>query len=365
MADPPLDLLVNGRFLSRTASGVDRVALELLRAIGREARDDVVLSLAVPADVTDAQLAVLADLPLTSVHRGRTGGQQWEQVELRGLAPKAMLLSLANMGPLLRRNQIVMLHDAQVYLAPQSFSRSFRAWYRLAHPMLGRVARTVCTNSAFSLSQLERFGVVPRGKGVVVHLAGDHIDHVLPDPDTLARHGLVARQYLLAIGNLAPHKNLAMLMRAAGNRPPGAPELVIAGGMDARVFQDAGLIAPPGVRLIGRVTDAELKTLYTHARLFAFPSLTEGFGLPPLEAMRSNCPVIATSAGAVPEVCGDAAWLVDPLDQDGWTAALAADTDRRADLIARGRVRAADFSWQRAARTLLDLLRDGRPPCRS
>lgn len=366
-----VELLVNGRFLSRPSSGVGRVAAELVRALDVLTRDrsDVSLSLAIPGDVTDAQLAVLADVAFVATYRGRTRGQIWEQLELCRSAPRATLLSLANMGPVLRRDHLVMIHDAQVYLAPRSYSWAFRTWYRFAHPVLGRRARMVVTNSRYSLAQLERFGVVPAGKASIVDLAPDHFNAIEPDVTTLARHGLIADQYILAIGNLAPHKNLAMLMRAAVDRPPGAPELVIAGGANARVFRDAGLVPPPGVRLLGRVSDAELKALYANAALFVFPSLTEGFGLPPLEAMACGCPVIASSAGAIPEVCGDAAWLVDPHDQRGWTeamVALRADDERRAGMVRRGTLRAGSFTWEASAVTLLRRLGlDRKSSCRS
>ncbi|PHY22899.1 hypothetical protein CSW59_00490 [Caulobacter sp. BP25] len=152
-----------------------------------------------------------------------------------------------------------------------------------------------------------------------------------------------------------------MLMRAAADRPAGAPPLIVAGGGNSRVFADAGLSPPPGVRLIGRVSDEELRSLYTNAIAFVFPSLTEGFGLPPLEAMLCDCPAIVSSAAAIPEVCGEAALYVDPQDQAAWTRAMidiAQSADRREALIVAGRERAGQFTWDRSARLLLKYLEE-------
>lgn len=362
----PHTLLINGRFLTRALSGVDRVAIELIRALATLIRMKVVdarLELAIPADCTPAQLSTLADIPIARIHHGRRTGHLWEQTELHRLLPKATLLSLCNTGPLWRRDQLIYIHDAQVFLEPGSYSRAFRTWYKLAQPILARRSRAVVTNSRYSLEQLERFGVVPPGRATIVPLGADHILAVPPDMSALPRFGLAAGNYVLALGNLAPHKNLAMLMRAAAARPPGSLPVVIAGGGIPRVFQDAGLVPPEGVILLGRVKDAELRALFANARLFAFPSLTEGFGIPPLEAMACGCPVIATSAAAVPEICGDAARLVDPRDERAWTQAiisLAADAEACAVLVARGRARAALFTWHEAALALAAALKLGK-----
>ena len=364
MSDPRT-LLINGRFLTRAPSGVDRVAIELIRALATLIRMNVVdarFELAIPADCTTDQLAALADIPIARVHRGRRTGHLWEQTELHRLRPQATLLSLCNTGPLLRRNQLIYIHDAQVFLEPNSYSRAFRTWYKIAQPILARRSRAIVTNSRYSMEQLELFGVVPPGRAMIVPLGADHILTVPPDGSALPRFGLAAGDYVLALGNLAPHKNLAMLMRAAAARPSGSPPLVIAGGGIPRVFQDAGLAPPEGVILLGRVDDAELRALFANARLFVFPSLTEGFGIPPLEAMACDCPVIATSAAAVPEICGDAARAVDPHDEHAWTQAitdLANDAEARAFLVERGRTRAALFTWHAAALALAAALKLG------
>lgn len=367
MPAEPLTLAINARFLTRPASGVDRVAIELLKAMA--ARPDVArLILLHPARgslhrgwLDSLPAAARAKLMLRP-YGGPLRGHLWEQLALPFAARGLTLLSLCSTGPLLHRDQAVMIHDAQVWDAPHSFSRAFRWLYRLLLPRLARRVRLVLTVSTFAQRRLEDLGIAPKGTVQVVPNGADHILHIQADPQTLPRNGLQPASYLLAIGNLAPHKNLARLLKAAAARPADAPELIVAGGMDARVFSDAGLRAGPGTRLIGRVSDAELRALYDGALALVFPSLTEGFGLPPVEAMACGCPVLATTGGAVPEVCGQAALYVDPEDTSGWTedmTSIATDPALRADLAARGHAHAATYRWADSAETLFRLL---RPP---
>ena len=355
---------VNARFLTRPASGVDRVAIELIRALA--GRSDVAgLALLHPARgalhlgwLDTLAPAVRDKIVLHPL--GQRRGHLWEQIDLPRALPDLTLLSLCSTGPVLRRNQAVMIHDAQVWDAPQSYSVAFRMAYRLLLPMVARTARHVLTVSQFSARRLEARGIAPRDQPKVVLNGADHILRISPDKDVLSRHGLARGDYLLAIGNLAPHKNLAMLVAAAADRPAGAPDLIVAGGMNGKVFADAGLKAARGVRFIGRVSDAELRALYDGAIALAFPSLTEGFGLPPVEAMLCGCPVVATSGGAVPEICGDAALLVAPQDRPAWTAALnriVAEPDLRRRLNTQGHRQAAQYTWAKAADAVMQIVR--------
>lgn len=345
-------IALNARFATRPLSGVDRVAQEMTRALVALG-GDIEVSAKLP------RVQALVDLPIPAVHGG-LNGHAWEQLELPTKLGDRWLFSPCNTGPLAVRNQVVLMHDAQTWSQPETYSPAFRAWYRVLLPLLARRARLVLTVSEYSRTELERFGIVPRGKARVVHNGADHILRITPDPETIARHGLTAGGYLLALGNLSPHKNLALLMRAAAARPAGEPPLVIAGGGNSRVFADAGLEPPPGVRLLGRVSDGDLRALYAHATAFVFPSLTEGFGLPPLEAMLCGCPTVVSRAGAIPEVCGDATIYVDPTDEAGWTRAMIEvanlSASARQSQIEAGRQRAAPFTWARAARQLVDHL---------
>ena len=358
------DYVINARFLTRPLSGVDRVAIALLTALAE--RDDVGRLLLLHPRTEKLHLDWLHDIPNPALRErfelmpfGRLKGHAWEQLELPFAVGADLLLCLCSTGPVFCRNQAVMIHDAQVWDAPQSYSTAFRLAYKVLLPVLARRARFLLTVSAHSRRRLEAVGVAPEGKARVVPNGADHILGIAPDPAALDRFGLSRGRYFLAIGSLAPHKNLKMLLDAAAAREPRVPELVVAGGLNAKIFADAGLQAGPGTRLIGRVSDAELRALYEGAMALVFPSLTEGFGLPPIEAMLCGCPVVATTGGAVPEVCGDAVLSVDPNDVEGWTAAMeriAANPDLREDLATKGRAQASRFSWAASAAALATAL---------
>lgn len=357
-----LRLLLNGRFMNRPVTGVERLALELARGLrgllaARGARD---LGVVVPTGTpVERHEGALGTPPPEVATLGRLTGHAWEQAELARAAPDAWLLNLCNTGPIARRRQVLVICDAQIALHPESYSRAFRWWTRTMMTLASRRAALVFTISDFSKEQLERFGIVPRGKARVLRLGVDHLDRIAPDPGVLARHGLGARPFVLAIGSLAPHKNLPMLVDAFVAADLPGVDLVIAGGGNPRVFQDAGLREAPNIRLLGRVSDGELKALYGSALAFACPSLSEGFGFTPLEAMTTGCPVVATTGGAVPEVCGDAALYADPHDPAAWSAALrriATDPALRDDLAIRARERAKLFTWEGTARQVLAAL---------
>jgi glycosyltransferase involved in cell wall biosynthesis len=168
---------------------------------------------------------------------------------------------------------------------------------------------------------------------------------------------------VLAVGTLEPRKNLERLIEAwAAVDPTLRADHVLAlvgpcGWDDAPILEAA---RASGARLLGRVSEDELRALYAGCAAFAYPSLYEGFGLPVLEAMAAGAAVITSTTSSLPEVAGDAALLVDPQDTVAITTALArvlADGELRTELRARGPERAAQFSWDRTARETLALLR--------
>ena len=169
---------------------------------------------------------------------------------------------------------------------------------------------------------------------------------------------------VLVVGNPAAHKNLAALTSAATILGQRSLTLAVAGTADPAVFRAGGGPAADAGLILGRVSDAELRALYENALCLIFPSRYEGFGLPPLEAMTCSCPVIAAHAGAVPEVCGEAALWFDPLRPETLAEAMERLLDEEglaAGMRDAGLKRAAHYTWEKAALALLSLVRKNAP----
>ena len=356
-------VFINGRFLSQTVTGVQRAALETVRALDRLAatQDPVLLGLEgeVLAPPTARSLNGLTRIPVRRV--GFSSGHLWEQVELPWHARSGILVSLANAAPLVTRRQCVTLHDASVFAVPESYSPAYLAWYRVLTPGLGRRAERIVTDSAFSRGELVRHAGIREDKIRVVPLGAEHILAVPCDVQVLAERGLGARPFILAVSSHGPHKNLRALCEATRNLDPEAFDVVVAGGSNQRVFDAASAPWPEHVKRLGYVTDAQLRALYSHAACFVYPSVYEGFGLPPLEAMLCGCPVVVSRAASLPEVCGDAAVYCDPHDPAdiarSITAVMGNDALRN-NMKSRGYQRAREFTWDRSARLLTGVVRE-------
>ena len=354
-----IDIALNGRFLTRQPTGVDRVAEEIILALDglleRKGGDHPPFRAELLVPPSQERSLPLKHIGTRIV--GKRGGHAWEQTELSPAAGRRWLVNLCNTAPALRRRSMVLIHDAQVYQTPESYSRSFRLAYRVLLPLAARRSAVVGTVSDFSKEMLEHYGVAPKGKITVLPNGCDHMNRVEPDHTAVERWQLREKPYFMMLGSLSAHKNIRTALEAAAQA--GVDRLIVAGGGNARVFAQSSLPQTPNSEFLGRVTDAELKTLYAHARALLFPSFFEGFGLPPLEAMSCGCPVIASTAAAVRETCGEAALYADPHKVSDWTAAirrLDQDGDERARLAALGPARAREFTWEADARKLLAAL---------
>ena len=342
---------INGRFLVQPQSGVQRFALETTRALARRAQ-----RLSQPPPVVLAppgRLAAASDADGTDLVRtGRRGGQAWEQLDLPGAVGGFTLVNLANTAPLRLRHQIVVIHDAGVFRRPEAYSRAFRTWYKLLQPLLVRRGATLVSVSEFSRQEVAACLRVDPARIGLVSEAGDHLTRLVPDRSILDRSGLQPGRFVLAVGNLAVHKNLPALGETARMLAGRGLVLAITGGLDRGVFGQAPAGLPEPAIHVGRVDDAALAALYEAAKCFVFPSTYEGFGIPALEAMGLGCPVVAADIPALREVCAEAAAYCDPYDPAAIArvvAHLVDDAAACAELRERGRARAAGFSWDRTA----------------
>lgn len=359
-------IVFNGKFLTVSPTGVHRVAEELIHAFerllaDRRGQDDV------PDPVVIAPKTAKRTSPFSMIRVIRNGFASgspreilWEQLNLPWLARNALLVNLCNLGPIFHPDSMTMIHDAQVYLTPESYSMGFQLWYKLIQPLLGRANRRILTVSEYSKDQLVRCGVAPAEKITVIHNGCDHVLARSPADDFVAASGLENGRYVLALASTLAHKNIRVLLEAFADERLADMTLVLFGSASKEDFETKlGTPIPPNVRFVGRVDDSQLAALMIHACAFACPSTTEGFGLPPLEAMILGCPAIVAPCGALPEVCGDAALMADPHDAKRWVEQirrLADDSDLSARLRDAGRRQAAKFTWESAARKLASVL---------
>ena len=353
--------VINGRFLTQPVTGVQRYGREFLSALARILKRDTSVSTRFQFEILTPPVAMPDDhLSPISIRRvGRWTGQLWEQWELPRFAAGATILNCANTAPIGYRNQIVTIHDASVFAAPDGYSLSFRLWYRTLHRRIAKCAKGVVTDSEFSRAELERYCGFDPVKCRVIPLGAEHILDTLPDSSILNRLNVSSKKFVLCAGSLNPNKNLAALVETANRLRERAYPMVVAGGGNERIFKGASIAFPENVRYAGYVSDGELRALYESAACFVFPSRYEGFGLPPLEAMACGCPVVSSNAASLGEVCGDAALMCDPGRPDEFAQAVLSvigDQSKSTELSAKGRTEAAKFRWEQTAMLWLALL---------
>ena len=351
---------VNGRFLARIATGVDRYAREILREMDalifqrHPLTAGLTLDILCPAGSVEASPFV--NIPLRLLPSAP--GHFWEQFILPGYV-RGGLLSLCNTGPLVLKTQIVCIHDLNSRITPESYGFMFRAVYRVLVPALGRRAAQLVTVSRFSQKTIGRFDIKPVDEVTVIHDGYEHVLGWNPDRSALAGADL-PNPFVLLVGSKAPHKNVAIIYAIAAELAGRGISLVVAGGEDATVYaRQHSDPLPPNVKHLGRVNDDDLAYLYRQALCLVFPSKTEGFGLPVLEAMALSCPVISSDAASLPEVCGEAALYASPDDAGAWLAAigrLAAEPMLRKNLASAGPKRSKAFSWRQGAEKYLELM---------
>jgi glycosyltransferase involved in cell wall biosynthesis len=346
---------INGRFLTQRMTGVQRYAYEIVSAL------DAIL-LEAGGSAPGMRLTVPSgahgrpQLSKIGIFQTRFGsGHAWDQCVLPFYA-RTGLLSLANFGPLWVQPHVVCIHDANTFILPESYSRVFRLAYRILLPLLGKRASRIATVSQFSADMLVKYRVCRREK---IFVAPNGHEHVLRWDAKRARipimHDL-KRPYILLLGSSAKHKNVDVVLKQARALDEAGIEIIVAGGTSSIFAASTLAVGRPNVHQLGFVSDDDLAALYENALCLAFPSKTEGFGIPPLEAMAKGCPVISSNAASLVEVGGDAFVYIDPDDSGGWRQAIIAlsrNEELRASLSLKGRKRARLFSWRRSAQLYL------------
>jgi glycosyltransferase involved in cell wall biosynthesis len=337
-------IALNARFYSHRPTGMQRYAIEMSQRFADH------LHPVRPA-------AALCGPP----------GHVWEQLYLPAAVRGRMLWSPNNTGPLAVSRQVCTIHDLIPIDHPEWFNRRFAAWYAWLLPRLVKRVQHIIAISEFTKHRLvERFRV-PEAKVTVVYNGINSSYRPAPAEEVEAMRraqGLGDSPYLLYVGSLEPRKNLSRLLRAwsvAQESITRGIQLVVAGARaSSRVFGDVAIEGTvPNTRFTGYVPEEQLPALYSGALVVVYPSLYEGFGLPPLEAMACGTPVVTSNNTSLPEVVGNSAVLVDPENVDSIAAGMvevASSAPLRASLSRMGTERAESFTWERAAHRTLQVL---------
>ncbi len=254
---------------------------------------------------------------------------------------------------------VVTVHDLSFIPYPKALSFRARLVLRTLVPVSVRVAARVIAISEFTKRDLIKAYRIAPEKIRVTHLAPAASFRPLEENGDARLPGGITEPFILAVGNLEPRKNLGRLIDAFGSMVRDrnfSGNMVLAGKLSRAAREVSRLLRQLGLEkrvvLAGYVSEAELRILYARAAVFVYPSLYEGFGLPPLEAMACSCPVVASNAAALPEILGDAAILVDPLSANDLTEAIHSVVTRpelARELRAKGLVHAGSFSWRKTA----------------
>ncbi|MBF0555900.1 MAG: glycosyltransferase family 4 protein [Nitrospirae bacterium] len=351
------DVVINARFLTQPFTGVQRYALEISRHLS--GRDITFVSPSGPVKTE-------ASRGLNVLQYGSLQGHLWEQFDLlRYLKTNSnpLLFNLTQTSPYLYKPFVLTLHDISFLKNPEWYARGVRRLYSALMPGLAGKALKIITSSCFSKGEIIKYLNIQESR---IEGIGGAVKEGFSEK---AKEGFSAPlgDYILAVSSLNPRKNLYNLIRAFKACRFDGIKLVVVGDT-SNVYPGShcdliGKMIDDNIRLINYVTDEELAALYNKALFFAYPSLYEGFGIPLLEAFACKCPVMASNTSAMPEVCSDGAYYVNPYDVDSISSGLKVmveDAALRQNLVEKATQRAAQFSWRVSAAACLKIIEECR-----
>jgi len=367
---------LDGYPLAEPRTGVGHYTLELARALALISPSDH-FELVSPAPFDSAALdelerAQLPNLRTTTPKASSIRGHWWSiGLPLYTRRARFDLFHGTNFDVPLwqKRRSVVTIHDLSALLHPEKHRASLVRRARLRLPLVVRVADMIITPTESVRREVCRdFSVQPEKVIAIPSAARSSFKPLSFGETAEVRKRLgVEDDFLLFVGTLEPRKNLLTLLKALAkilSQSSLRPQLVIAGGAGWLMDDSFAFIKKAGLserlRFAGYLSDGDLRALYSSCRVFIYPSVYEGFGLPPLEAMACGAPVIAGKIPSLQETLGNAARLVEPLDVDalaGNIVEVLEDKRQRELLAAAGRTQAEKFSWEQTARLTLDVYR--------
>jgi glycosyltransferase involved in cell wall biosynthesis len=351
-------LYINGKFLNQPVTGVQRFSINIIKNLDEiysNKNPDFKVILLAPYKSINLNLKFIIQKNVVCFVENN---HIWEQFFLPFYINDGILLNLSGSLPLLTlRRNIITIHDAAIYLFSGSYKFKFRLWYKILYRLSSIANKTIFTVSAHSKTQLKK--IFKNNEFVVLYNSSEHFINTAYETPILSKLDLEPQLFLLVVASFNPTKNLSRLIEAFTkfNYSVKHVKLVVVGSMNKRVFSKVNFNSHlhSNVIFAGKLDDQDLSVLYKNALAFIFPSIHEGFGIPPLEAMKCGCPVLASDISSIPEVCGDAALYFNPYDIEDIASKMLEiyqNEHLKFDLVSRGNVQIKKFSWYSSAKKL-------------
>lgn len=343
-------IYINARFLTQNITGVQRFALEICKSLLKYRHDVILLVPNVDSIINNFSIN---EFNIKEIKGG--SGHFWEQYTLtkylRSLG-NPLLINLCNTAPIFYKNKISVIHDVTFLRYPESYSFKFRIFYKILVPTVINSSKKVLTVSNFSKDDISKEYNLDKNKIGVIYNAVSDIFYPLIKKES-------EKPYALAVSSPNKHKNFPNLIDAFLKSNVDL-DLKIIGSLSNAFSDQTSLVNnDPRIKFLGRVGDQELVELYQNAKFFIFPSLYEGFGIPPLEAQACGCPVISSNAASLPEVLKESAFYFEPNDVNSIRAAIEfvnLDIALMENLVIDGYENIKRFSWDKSAQKLNEII---------
>lgn len=343
-------IYINARFLTQKLTGVQRFAYEISKNLSVILKDRVVLIVPKSSKILSCYKH---DFIIERV--GVNKGHIWEQIDLFIFLKNKnnpLLLNLTNSGPILYSNQVSTVHDISFYINKKWFTYFYRNFYKFITPKLIKKSSKILTVSNFSKETILKYFTIDNNKIIVINNASTlNISQQINTEE-------INSNYILFVGADSLRKNLINALKAFNQIKNLDIKIKIVGLGKSYNLKDE-ILQNKNIEIINQINDIDLCTLYSNAKMLLFPSFYEGFGIPPIEAMRCKCPVIASDIPVFREIYGDAVLYINPSNVNEIKNSIIKilnDENLRLKLIELGLMQSQKYSWKKSADKLIKSL---------
>ncbi len=343
-------IVINGKFLSQQITGVQRYGLNISKYLPTEINQQKVTIAAPKGTSIPKELSHLAVIKF-----GNFKGNAWEQIDLPLFLKKnnnPLLINFTGVSPLLYSNTFLYIHDLSYKHYPEWFSKPFAMYYNFALPINAKKAKKILTVSHYVKNDLVETYNLPESKVNVIYCAAD---------EKFKNLNLPREKFVLLVSSLDPRKNIKNAIKSFLKIKSDYTLKVV--GKKHPSFADIGINNDDlshQIEFTGYVSDKELNELYNKATLFFYPSIFEGFGIPPLEAQKCHCPALVSNTTCLPEIYENSVQYCDPYNVNNMSEnlnKLLHDDQQQKKLVQLGLKNEKRFSWEKSAQKLTDLIK--------